>query len=307
MSSVDPSQPDQSDQPSQPEVADSSGQPGQPGEAAIVAPAAQGEATATAAPAEAAVEPAATAAPAAAPGESTATAAPVAAAAAGWYADPSGTGGTRWWDGTAWTQNVQPPAPATPPPPPPQPAYPPAPGYGSAPGYGTTPGSGTAPAYGVAPGYAPAYQGGYVQPRSVGFGEAVRRAFAGWGDYSGRATVAEYWWFVLFDVLVALPLYLLFVVVLASSFSTATNADGTASVTSTGLSAVGILLAIVMVVAYVVLVLAGLALSVRRLHDSDKSGWWLLISFVPFGSLVLLVFYILPGTPGPNRWGPVPQ
>ena len=42
----------------------------------------------------------------------------------------------------------------------------------------------------------------------------------------------------------------------------------------------------------------------RRLHDSDKSGWWYLLAFVPFGGLVVLVFTLLPGTPGPNRYGP---
>ncbi len=48
----------------------------------------------------------------------------------------------------------------------------------------------------------------------------------------------------------------------------------------------------------------GLALAVRRLHDIDRSGWWLLIGFIPFvGGIVLLVFSLLPGTRGPNRFG----
>jgi len=47
-----------------------------------------------------------------------------------------------------------------------------------------------------------------------------------------------------------------------------------------------------------------IALAVRRLHDTDRSGWWLLIGLIPIvGSLVLLVFYILPGTQGQNRFG----
>lgn len=50
-----------------------------------------------------------------------------------------------------------------------------------------------------------------------------------------------------------------------------------------------------------------LAVSVRRLHDSDKSGWWLLLNLIPAGSLVLLIFYLLDGTPGPNRHGPDPK
>ncbi|WP_066553701.1 DUF805 domain-containing protein [Croceicoccus bisphenolivorans] len=51
-----------------------------------------------------------------------------------------------------------------------------------------------------------------------------------------------------------------------------------------------------------------LALSVRRLHDVDKSGWWLLISFVPIiGFFVLLYFDLIEGTRGPNRFGEDPK
>jgi uncharacterized membrane protein YhaH (DUF805 family) len=39
------------------------------------------------------------------------------------------------------------------------------------------------------------------------------------------------------------------------------------------------------------------------MHDTDRSGWWLLIGLVPFGGLVTFVFSLLPGTPGPNRFG----
>lgn len=50
-----------------------------------------------------------------------------------------------------------------------------------------------------------------------------------------------------------------------------------------------------------------LAVAVRRLHDTGRSGFWLLIMFVPLiGSLVLLVFFIMSGTRGPNRFGPDP-
>jgi uncharacterized membrane protein YhaH (DUF805 family) len=51
------------------------------------------------------------------------------------------------------------------------------------------------------------------------------------------------------------------------------------------------------------LIVPSIAVAIRRLHDTNKSGWWLLIGIIPFGGLVLLVFYILEGTAGPNDHG----
>ena len=55
------------------------------------------------------------------------------------------------------------------------------------------------------------------------------------------------------------------------------------------------------------LIVPGIAVSVRRLHDTNKSGWWLLLCFVPFvGSIVILVFMCLEGTKGANKYGDEP-
>ncbi len=64
------------------------------------------------------------------------------------------------------------------------------------------------------------------------------------------------------------------------------------------------ILHIVYVLYVLAIIIPGLAIEVRRLHDIDKSGWWWLIAFVPFiGSIWLIVLFVLPGTPGPNRFG----
>ncbi|MEL7691615.1 DUF805 domain-containing protein [Citromicrobium bathyomarinum] len=55
------------------------------------------------------------------------------------------------------------------------------------------------------------------------------------------------------------------------------------------------------------LVIPNLAVTIRRLHDQDKSGWWLLINFIPFGGFVLLIFMFLDGSPGENEYGPSPK
>jgi uncharacterized membrane protein YhaH (DUF805 family) len=54
--------------------------------------------------------------------------------------------------------------------------------------------------------------------------------------------------------------------------------------------------------------LPSIAVTVRRLHDTDRSGWWILLGFIPIiGGIILLVFYVLEGTRGPNRFGPDPK
>ena len=60
-------------------------------------------------------------------------------------------------------------------------------------------------------------------------------------------------------------------------------------------------------IASLALFLPNLAVGVRRLHDTDRSGWWVLISVIPIiGWIVLLVFLVSSGTPGGNRFGPPP-
>ena len=59
---------------------------------------------------------------------------------------------------------------------------------------------------------------------------------------------------------------------------------------------------IILGIAAIYLSLVGLSLLVRRLHDIDRTGWWVPIGLVPFGGIVLLIFSLLEGTPGPNRY-----
>jgi uncharacterized membrane protein YhaH (DUF805 family) len=61
----------------------------------------------------------------------------------------------------------------------------------------------------------------------------------------------------------------------------------------------------VFAVFYLAVLLPSLAVLVRRLHDTGRSGWWILISFVPFGGIVLLIFTLM-GSDGPNDYGPEP-
>jgi uncharacterized membrane protein YhaH (DUF805 family) len=115
-----------------------------------------------------------------------------------------------------------------------------------------------------------------------------------YAEFEGRARRSEYWLFTLFQVLVGFGLFVVLALV-----------GGFADPNSTG----GGVLAGVLFVTFGIFGLAipSLAVSIRRLHDSDKSGAWLLLSFVPFGGVVVFIFTLLDGTPGPNRFGPDPK
>ena len=156
-------------------------------------------------------------------------------------------------------------------------AYPPQEGYAPYP-----PQDGYA-AYPPQDGYAQAGPRGYLQGGPVGFGDAIAEAFRNMFNYQGRASRSAYWWFALFQVLAWVG-----VLILAFIFA------------AVHIPAVSILLYVAAVIGSI---LVSLSLTVRRLHDSDKSGFWYLIAFVPFGGIVLLVFTLLEGTPGQNRFG----
>ncbi len=95
--------------------------------------------------------------------------------------------------------------------------------------------------------------------------------------FSGRATRPEYWWFVLFVFAVGLVLRLIGGDVLSGIFGLA-------------------------------VLLPGIGVAVRRLHDLDRTGWWYLLVLIPLiGALVLIFFFFIHrGTAGPNRFGPDP-
>lgn len=109
-----------------------------------------------------------------------------------------------------------------------------------------------------------------------------------YATFSGRARRAEYWWFVLFYLV---ALVALTVVDRALGFWSADAGMGLL----TGLFILGTLLPY-------------LAVTTRRLHDRDKSGWWQLLNFVPLiGPLVLLVWMVRAGDTGSNRYGADPK
>ncbi len=118
-------------------------------------------------------------------------------------------------------------------------------------------------------------------------------------DFSGRARRREFWMFTLFNAIVVLILEIIDSALGLGAMHGSSGQGGVSFGVSLGLLSGLYSLAVL---------LPSLAVAVRRLHDTDRTGWWLLIGLVPLaGGIVLLVFYVLAGTPGPNRYGPDPK
>ena len=107
------------------------------------------------------------------------------------------------------------------------------------------------------------------------FGEAISKCLGHYADFNGRATRSEYWWFVLFSILVQL-----------------------------GGSIVGNMIAALLALA---LLVPSVAVAARRLHDIGKSGWLLLLWIIPLiGWLIVLYWHVQPSAEGKNEYGEAP-
>ena len=111
-----------------------------------------------------------------------------------------------------------------------------------------------------------------------------------YAQFEGRANRREYWMFQLFMLIVSAVL----MVPLVAGLVMQSDVLGIASI-------------ILFVVFWLATFVPVIAVTVRRLHDCNQSGWMYLLAFVPFGGLVIFVFALLPGTPQENAYGPVPS
>ena len=110
------------------------------------------------------------------------------------------------------------------------------------------------------------------------FLESIKTCYRKFFDFSGRASKSEYWWFQLYAIIIYVMLFffqgdLVFVFSILSIANT----------------------------------IPLWAAAVRRLHDTDKSGWFVLISFIPIIGLFIIYLLIVDGSKGKNRFGPKPK
>lgn len=113
--------------------------------------------------------------------------------------------------------------------------------------------------------------------------DAYKRYF----DFQGRANRKEYWLFVLVYFIQVMAAVLIDSIVFGT--------------------ALGQGLPITYFLVLALNIIPAISVSMRRLHDTNRTGWWLLISLIPIiGAIVFFIFTLLPGTPGVNRFGAQP-
>lgn len=119
----------------------------------------------------------------------------------------------------------------------------------------------------------------------MNFITAVKTCFQKYVTFEGRARRAEYWWWVLFTIIASMIL---------GGFDTIFFGVPEITGPTSGLFSL-------------LTFLPGLSVWIRRLHDTDRSGWWALLIIIPLiGWLILLIWAIQKGTDGGNRFGPDP-
>ena len=108
----------------------------------------------------------------------------------------------------------------------------------------------------------------------MNLGQSIQVCLSKYAEFKGRASRSEYWWFMFFGILF--------------------SALG-ASINNTAYGLVGL-----------ALLLPNLAVAVRRLHDLNKSAWWVLLLFVPLANLLIFAWFCMRGTAGENQYGADP-
>ncbi len=125
---------------------------------------------------------------------------------------------------------------------------------------------------------------------AAGMMDYVKTVFKKYADFKGRARRSEYWYFTLFNALVIMILYVPALALLVAESNLA-------------------FIPLILIGLYgLATIVPTLAVTVRRLHDVGRSGWYYFISLIPFvGGILLLISLIKDSDPGTNDWGPNPK
>ena len=117
----------------------------------------------------------------------------------------------------------------------------------------------------------------------MGFGQAISAGFANYFNFKSRASRSEYWYFILFLVIVTIVLWIVDIAI-------------------NGPNEVFLLNSIFSLATFI----PSLSALVRRLHDIGRSGWYLLLGLIPLVGIIILIYWACqPSTPQQNEYGPV--
>ena len=140
----------------------------------------------------------------------------------------------------------------------------------------------------------------------VGIGEAYNLFWKRYANFSGRSRRSEYWWATTVNTVIMIMIYVM--VLVGYSQNSSGYYGSYSSSSNSALSTLGIILLIIFSLATII---PTLAVSVRRLHDTGRSGWYLLLGLIPIvnyvGGIVLFVFYCQDSQLGVNKWGVSPK
>lgn len=142
----------------------------------------------------------------------------------------------------------------------------------------------------------------------MSFIESIKTVLSKYAVFNGRARRSEYWWYTLAVAIVSTILYVALIAPGYGEYMTGimeASAAGTMPPAMPGSLTAGYLIVSLVNLA---LLLPSLGVTVRRLHDTDRSGFWIFLGLVPIvGGIMLIVWEATAGTPGPNRFGPDPK
>ena len=112
--------------------------------------------------------------------------------------------------------------------------------------------------------------------------QSIKTCLTKFATFDGRASRSEYWWFQLFYVIVVIVAVILDGVLVGGNVETAGALE---------------------IVSQLILILPSLAVTARRLHDVDRSGWWMLVGITIVGLIPLIIWFLAPGTSKKNKYG----
>tara|TARA_Y100001935_G_C16968350_1_gene342860 strand:- start:44 stop:445 length:402 start_codon:yes stop_codon:yes gene_type:complete len=121
-----------------------------------------------------------------------------------------------------------------------------------------------------------------------------------YANFSGRARRKEYWMFTLFFFLITVVIYFLFALLAFFMAGDLINLMDN--------EWVPVVLGFSIIIYFLIHLIPSIAVTVRRLHDTGKSGWLYLLTFIPYiGSLIIFIFTVIEGNKGDNKYGPDPK